>query len=70
MKPSNWFAPLRGIPLAPLDLSGEPAASGLRELYGADLALIRPDQHLAWRGDEVKQFWVGFFPLKDYKSKN
>ncbi len=40
------------IPLAPLDLSGEPAASDLRELYGADLALIRPDQHLAWRGDE------------------
>jgi 2-polyprenyl-6-methoxyphenol hydroxylase-like FAD-dependent oxidoreductase len=40
------------IPLAQLDLSGEPAASDLRELYGADLALIRPDQHLAWRGDE------------------
>jgi hypothetical protein len=39
------------IPLAQLDLSREPAASGLRELYGADLALIRPDQHLAWRGD-------------------
>jgi hypothetical protein len=39
------------IPLARLDLSREPAASGLRELYGADLALVRPDQHLAWRGD-------------------
>lgn len=23
----------------------------LRELYGASLALIRPDQHVAWRGD-------------------
>ncbi|HTY67866.1 MAG TPA: hypothetical protein VMH36_14525, partial [Alphaproteobacteria bacterium] len=22
----------------------------LRELYAADLALIRPDQHVAWRG--------------------
>jgi 2-polyprenyl-6-methoxyphenol hydroxylase-like FAD-dependent oxidoreductase len=40
-----------GIPLAQLDLSREPAASGLRDLYGADLALVRPDQHLAWRGD-------------------
>jgi 2-polyprenyl-6-methoxyphenol hydroxylase-like FAD-dependent oxidoreductase len=39
------------IPLAQLDLSGEPGAGELRELYGADLALVRPDQHLAWRGD-------------------
>jgi hypothetical protein len=23
----------------------------LVELYGAPLALIRPDQHVAWRGD-------------------
>jgi hypothetical protein len=22
-----------------------------RALYGRDLALIRPDQHVAWRGD-------------------
>jgi 2-polyprenyl-6-methoxyphenol hydroxylase-like FAD-dependent oxidoreductase len=40
-----------GIPLAQLDLSREPAAGELRELYGADLALVRPDHHLAWRGD-------------------
>ena len=39
------------IPLAQLDLSREPGAAELRELYGADLALVRPDQHLAWRGD-------------------
>jgi 2-polyprenyl-6-methoxyphenol hydroxylase-like FAD-dependent oxidoreductase len=39
------------IPLAQLDLSREPGAADLRELYGADLALVRPDQHLAWRGD-------------------
>jgi hypothetical protein len=25
---------------------------GLRELYGARYVLIRPDQHVAWRGDE------------------
>jgi len=24
----------------------------LRDLYGADLALIRPDQHIAWRGGD------------------
>jgi 2-polyprenyl-6-methoxyphenol hydroxylase-like FAD-dependent oxidoreductase len=28
-----------------------PRAPGLRELYGAKYALIRPDQHVAWRGD-------------------
>ena len=22
-----------------------------RELYGRDLVLVRPDQHIAWRGD-------------------
>jgi hypothetical protein len=40
------------IPLAQLDLSQEPAAGELREVYGADLALVRPDQHLAWRGND------------------
>ena len=24
-----------------------------RELYGRDLALVRPDQYIAWRGDDV-----------------
>jgi hypothetical protein len=24
-----------------------------RELYACDLALIRPDQHVAWRGDRL-----------------
>ncbi|QMU71552.1 FAD-dependent monooxygenase [Streptacidiphilus sp. P02-A3a] len=37
----------RGVPLTVLDVP-DPAA---RELYGRDLALVRPDQHLAWRGD-------------------
>jgi 2-polyprenyl-6-methoxyphenol hydroxylase-like FAD-dependent oxidoreductase len=37
----------RGIPLDILDV----AAATARELYGSDLALVRPDQHIAWRGN-------------------
>ena len=37
----------RGIPLTILDVGLTEA----RALYGRDLALIRPDQHIAWRGD-------------------
>lgn len=37
----------RGIPLTTVDVS-EP---GLLALYERPLALIRPDQHVAWRGD-------------------
>jgi 2-polyprenyl-6-methoxyphenol hydroxylase-like FAD-dependent oxidoreductase len=40
-------AAAHGIPLAILDLAGEEA----RDLYEADLALIRPDQIVAWRGN-------------------
>ncbi len=36
-----------GVPLEVLHLSQD----GLRDLYDAPLALIRPDQHVAWRGD-------------------
>jgi 2-polyprenyl-6-methoxyphenol hydroxylase-like FAD-dependent oxidoreductase len=39
----------RGVPLSILDI-GQPEA---RELYQCDLALIRPDQHVAWRGNEL-----------------
>jgi hypothetical protein len=35
-----------GVPLTVLRL----ADPGLRDLYETDLALIRPDQHVAWRG--------------------
>ena len=35
-----------GVPLHILDLSRVPR---LRTLYGADLVLVRPDQHVAWR---------------------
>jgi 2-polyprenyl-6-methoxyphenol hydroxylase-like FAD-dependent oxidoreductase len=39
----------RGIPLTVLDIEVPEA----RDLYESDLALIRPDQHVAWRGDEL-----------------
>jgi 2-polyprenyl-6-methoxyphenol hydroxylase-like FAD-dependent oxidoreductase len=42
-------AAARGIPLAILDVTLPEA----RELYGRDLALIRPDQYIAWRGDRL-----------------
>ena len=37
----------RSVPLKVIDLPQTDA----RELYGRDLALIRPDQYVAWRGD-------------------
>jgi 2-polyprenyl-6-methoxyphenol hydroxylase-like FAD-dependent oxidoreductase len=37
----------RGIPLTRLDI----ADLDIRDLYGCDLVLIRPDQHVAWRGN-------------------
>jgi 2-polyprenyl-6-methoxyphenol hydroxylase-like FAD-dependent oxidoreductase len=38
-----------GVPLTILDVPIPEA----RELYGRDLALIRPDQHVAWRGNSA-----------------
>lgn len=38
----------RGLPLQIIDLSGEAA---LCDLYGANFSLVRPDGHVAWRGD-------------------
>jgi hypothetical protein len=37
----------RYVPLKVIDLPQDDA----RELYGRDLALIRPDQYVAWRGN-------------------
>ncbi|MGY1824547.1 FAD-dependent monooxygenase [Geodermatophilus sp. SYSU D00079] len=37
-----------GVPLTVVDLRTLPR---LRALYGAGLVLVRPDQHVAWRGD-------------------
>ena len=38
-----------GLPLAVVDV----AANDVRDLYNADLALIRPDQIVAWRGNAI-----------------
>ena len=38
----------RGVPLEVIDLSGE---SEVHALYGAAHILVRPDGHVAWRGD-------------------
>ena len=37
------------MPMAVVDVNEH----GIRNLYEADLALIRPDQHVAWRGNHV-----------------
>jgi len=42
----------RGVPLDVVQLSGEKAA---RSLYGADHILVRPDGHVAWRGDTLPE---------------
>jgi hypothetical protein len=39
----------RGVPLKVLPVENPE----IRSLYGHDLVLIRPDQHIAWRGDAV-----------------
>jgi 2-polyprenyl-6-methoxyphenol hydroxylase-like FAD-dependent oxidoreductase len=41
----------QGVPLRVVDLSSLPR---LRALYSADLLLVRPDQHVAWRGEQVE----------------
>jgi 2-polyprenyl-6-methoxyphenol hydroxylase-like FAD-dependent oxidoreductase len=47
-----------GIPLKVLDVADEAA----RDLYDRDLAVIRPDQHIAWRGngvpDDPRSLWA------------
>jgi 2-polyprenyl-6-methoxyphenol hydroxylase-like FAD-dependent oxidoreductase len=37
----------RGIPLSVVDIDDR----DIRDLYGCDLALVRPDHHVAWRGN-------------------
>ncbi len=39
----------RQLPLRHLDLRQH----RLRDRYGANLVLVRPDQHIAWQGSEV-----------------
>ena len=38
-----------GAPLDVLDVASEAA----RDIYGYDLLLVRPDLHVAWRGNQV-----------------
>jgi hypothetical protein len=41
----------RNVPLTVLDVPDAEA----RDLYACDLCLIRPDQHVAWRGDALRE---------------
>jgi hypothetical protein len=41
-------ARVRGVPLLLIELSDE---TKIRELYGANYVLVRPDGHVAWRGN-------------------
>ncbi|THA70113.1 monooxygenase [Streptomyces sp. A0958] len=50
-KPLEAAAQAHGMPLTVLDVDQDAA----RDLYQRDLVLIRPDQHVAWRGDQLPQ---------------
>jgi hypothetical protein len=47
VRPIEAAARRRRLPLAVLDVSSGEA----RDLYARDLALVRPDHHVAWRGN-------------------
>ncbi|HZF18229.1 MAG TPA: FAD-dependent oxidoreductase [Burkholderiales bacterium] len=49
VRPIEAAARRRKLPLAVLDVSSREA----REVYARDLALVRPDHHVAWRGDTL-----------------
>jgi len=49
VRPIEAAALRRGVPLEILDISGDEA----RDLYARDLALVRPDHHIAWRGNAL-----------------
>ncbi|WP_174523987.1 FAD-dependent monooxygenase [Piscicoccus intestinalis] len=42
----------RGVPLEVVEVTGANAARA-RELWEAEAVLVRPDQHVAWRGDDL-----------------
>ncbi|MFD8705576.1 FAD-dependent monooxygenase [Kitasatospora sp. NPDC059648] len=50
-KPLEAAAQAHGMPLTVLDVDHDAA----RDLYQRDLVLIRPDQHVAWRGDRLPE---------------
>ena len=49
VRPMLHAADERGVPLRVVGLPGH----GLAERYGARLVLVRPDQYVAWRGDDA-----------------
>lgn len=49
VEPLVRAAARRNVPLKVFDVM----QSGGQDLYGCELALIRPDQHVAWRGNEL-----------------
>lgn len=49
VRPLEEAARRSGVPLAVLDLPNEE----VRDLYARDLALVRPDHHIAWRGNAL-----------------
>ncbi len=48
-------ATARGVPLTVVELHGQ----ALEEFYNASLLLVRPDQHVAWRGTSVDRATAG-----------
>jgi hypothetical protein len=56
----------QGIPFA----VANPEEPRLRALYGARFALIRPDQHIAWRGDSLDDFAVVLTMARGVTTKN
>jgi hypothetical protein len=44
-------AAARGVPLTVVEIDHTPG----RDLYERDLALIRPDQYVAWRGNQLPE---------------
>ena len=55
MTPFIEAAKVRSVPLTVVDLRGQV----LEERYGASLLLMRPDQHVAWRGASVDRVTAG-----------
>ncbi len=55
VRPLAAAAKARRVPLETLEVDLEAG----RDLYGSDLALIRPDLHVAWRGNHLPEDCAG-----------
>ena len=58
-RPLVLAASEKGVPLRVLDISGEEGGA----LYDRKLVLSRPDQHIAWRGDELPKDPAGLIKI-------